>query len=169
MWACAHEQALAERKTVRMTSRHSGPDASGSDHTEDSRDIRYSVVSDWYDADRMGAADVSGELAGQRVVALPDSPGEVIAYSPGLPIARSAGTPGFLFTGDDGDSLWFWPESEEIAFRFEPESGRRLRRSLSEAVNRLVSQGALVFCTRVEANGASEAEFEFPILEERAA
>lgn len=132
---------------------------------------RYSVVSEWYDADQMSVADLSDEIVGQRVLAFAGASDRVEHYSPSAVSFSSTltGSPGFLFSGDDGDSLWFWPESEDIAFRFEPESGNLLRRQLSENISRLVSQGALVFCRKVDSVEQDDLVFEFPALQDEKA
>ncbi len=143
------------------------PDDVASNHGKET--LRYSVVADWYDAVLMDVADLSGEIAGRRVVAFADDAQQVIDYAPGDMQASLPGTAGFLFSGDDGDSLWFWPESEEIAFRFEPETGRVLRQSLSEGISRLVNQGALVFCHKVESATQGELPIKFPDFKQNAA
>lgn len=172
MRVCAHERTGRKSKTVLMDSRElraksEWPDLSiAGDATEN---YRYSVVSDWYDADGMEFADISDEVAGQRVVVFAGPTDHVMQYSPAAVRGTGAGVPGFIFNGDDGDSLWFWPESEDIALRFEPETAKLLRRELSESVIRLVSQGALVFCRKIDNAAQGDVLFEFPALEENAA
>ncbi len=128
---------------------------------EDADAYRYSVVPDWYDAEAMRAADVSGEIVGQRVVAYAGGVDSSPAARAGS-VSTDNGVPGFLFCGDDGDSLWFWPESDEMAFRFEPETAGSLRKELGEEVSRLVSQGALVFCYKTETSGQADELLVFP-------
>lgn len=138
--------------------------------TDDSQESRYSVVSEWYDAGTMGIADLTDELAGQRVIAFAgDDYAESYSPAVGLAYGADTGVTGFLFNGDDGDSLWFWPESEDIAFRFAPETGNLLRRELSENISRLLSQGALVFCQKVDLAESGDTVFEFPVLQQKAA
>lgn len=144
------------------------------DHSSAYGDVdlpRYSVVSDWYDADHMAVADLSNEIVGQRVFAFTDDAQRVEPYSPipGKSVTADFGVPGFIFSGDDGDSLWFWPELEDMAFRFEPETGNRVRQELSEGISRLVSQGALVYCRKVDLGGDTDPVFEFLTSEAEAA
>ena len=168
----AHERILRKRKTVLMESRDFNIDASRSRwivFDEDAEAYRYSVVPDWYDAEAMNMADVSGEVIGQRVIAYAGQAGNSVGSPVGSSPDSGNGLPGFLFCGDDGDSLWFWPESEDMAFRFESETAGRLRSELSEEVSRLVNQGALVFCYKNDVSGESSGLLVFPGLDEQAA
>lgn len=171
---CAHEPDAMKRKTVLMNfnefrseSRQTG--SSTANQAPDS--VRYSVVSEWVDAERMTSADLSDEIAGQRVVAWADETNRVERYSSSAVDSGgvSSGVPGFLFSGDDGDSLWFWPVSEDIAFRFEPQAGSQLRRELSENVSSLVNQGALVYCLKIDTSQQGDLLFEFPASDQNAA
>lgn len=129
------------------------------------------IVSEWRDAATFIEADLSGELAGQKVVPFIGQPEHAVAFDLAIRELTGScpGTPGFLFYGDDGDSLWFWPEGEPVAFRFELEAESRLRSALVESVDRLVSQGALVFCYEEREPASGDPVFHFPELGLRAA
>lgn len=161
--AYAHEHGDRGRKTVLMNDRAHRPKF-------EAEEARYSVVADWFDGCRMEPADLSDEIVGRRVIAgYGDAPGGRL---PGpwrtrmqpelMPASGRRPSPGVLFLGDDGDSLWFWPDEAEIAFRFDPSTVDRVRRSLDENVSRLVSQGALVSCRWIEDASDGGAVLEFP-------
>lgn len=130
------------------------------------REAAASVVVDWRDAGDHAPADLSGELAGQMVVPFDGVPGGVIPFSPDVADLTSyfAGQAGFLFFGDDGDSLWFWPVDSQLSFRLDKAAERSLRQALSEPVDSLLSQGALVFCYCEPGGVDGETVFHFPHL-----
>lgn len=169
MWAGAHEMRRRRHNTVGMSlqlpaSSHTGNTAPASSGV---------TVSQWFDASTNMEADLSREVAGKKVVSFASQGLDgAVMYEPGIdgPAGPVAGrTPGFLFTGDDGDSLWFWPEGETVAFRFEPGSADALRGALSEHVHRLVCQGALVFCYEERLSDNGDPVFRFPELGLRSA
>ncbi len=174
MWAGAHETVRRKSKTLVMNSRSIdyGIKAYRIDPGARNQKIGHvSIIPDWCDAELMSVADLTCELAGQMVVPAAGEDDQTVFYSPAITQNRlaSSGDPGFLFNGDDGDSLWFWPESEPVAFRLEHEKGNGLRMQLSETVDRLVNQGALVFCYRVRSDGTGDQMFEFPEFVDEAA
>ncbi len=169
MWVGAHERSVARRNTEFMDYRNS---QSVPLFTADHYEIeRATVISEWADAYGTLQVDLSAEITGRKVVLLTGEEFSAVIYEPGIvPTSGSlADTPGFLFVGDDGDSLWFWPESESVAFRFEQSAGDGLRRDLDRSVDWLVSQGALVFCYQTRAAEADEPVFWFPELQSLAA
>lgn len=171
MWAGAHELNHPRGNTLVMSSHRSTPESSAGPGLNTARAVDGVVVSEWRDAVTLAEADLSGEIAGQKVVPLVDGSEQCAVFEPVVKeLLRSyRGTPGFLLNGDDGDSLWFWPEGEPVAFRFEQESSNRLRRMLAESVSRLVSQGALVFCYQERESKSGDPIFHFPELGLRAA
>lgn len=165
MWAGAHEIEHHRRNTLVMSSRHTRTESTTA------ADVSSSFVSEWRDAATLMAADLSGEVAGQRIVPLIGHSEQSVVVDASIErqLGSLSGTPGFLFNGDDGDSLWFWPEDGPVAFRFEPGATNRLRSVLAESVSRLVSQGALVFCYEERDSVHGDPVFHFPELELRAA
>ncbi len=127
-----------------------------------SKQAQQPLVSDWFDADAMRFVDVPPGIAGERVTA----DGNPIADSPPYPLSDSAsvyGTaPGYIFCGDDGDSLWFWPEAEELAFRFDIDAAMSLRQALPVEVVRLLTQGALIYCNVTRASSHEGLQVSFP-------
>lgn len=168
MRASAHESAGRTSNTVGMQPSGTGGRNFGADEQPISRSSnteRVGVVSGWFDGELMAEADLSCELAGRKVIAAPGAPDHATALSHSMLLALSStpGTSGFLFLGDDGDSLWFWPGTEKVAFRLEPQARDELRRSLSTDVDALVSQGALVFCYHSRIARDVAASFRFPV------
>lgn len=177
MWVVAHELQCDRRNTLIMPLHRPTPFPANSGATgirnelEQSGSDRVEVISEWRDGTTSRMADLTGEVAGQKVIPLIGHEGQAALFEPGVSelLASSPGTPGFLFIGDDGDSLWFWPDGEPVAFRFEPEAAGRLRGMLVVSVSRLLSQGALVFCYEERDLASGDPVFHFPELSLRAA
>ncbi len=110
---------------------------------------RVAVVPEWVDGDTMQIANLSSELTGLQVRL--DIPGDssVHPVSPNVFAFTEASVSGLLFIGDDGDSIWFWPENESVAFRIEETLSRKLWSTLPEGVIFNISQGALIACSYV--------------------
>lgn len=128
---------------------------SDSEHLE-----RYEIVPDWWDGETMRRSAVPLELTGLPVVACIDRCSCTMPLTDSVlaDVDLPAGASGFLFVGDDGDSLWFWPQNEEVALRIEQSHEESIRRSLPFGVHRAISEGALVLCSYTRTNAA----FQFP-------
>lgn len=130
-------------------------------------ELHHGVVPQWYDGVHMRPADLSQGIAGRKVIALG---GEVFDYKASLSgglLSRNR-VPGFLFCGDDGDSLRFWSQPEGPVFQFEPSASVLLWRTLGTPIANLVSQGAAVFCYRTGETG-HQVTLEFPERDQLAA
>jgi hypothetical protein len=177
MWVVAHELECDWRNTLvmplhRPTLFPAKAGATGtSNELEQAGSDRVEVISEWCDGTTLSTADLTGELAGKKVIPLIGHDGQAALFEQGVSelLASSPGTPGFLFIGDDGDSLWFWPDGEPVAFRFDPEAAEKLRGMLIVSVSRLLSQGALVFCHEERDLASGDPVFHFPELGLRAA
>jgi hypothetical protein len=126
---------------------------------------------DWLEAETMSMASAPALLAGRKVVPMAESMDGAVPFDAEIALLTSGypGVGGFLFVGDDGESLWFQPVGDHLAFQFDPADSKRLWSRLPASVSRLVVQGAMVLCSEERAQGNGDSMFHFPEIGLRAA
>ena len=162
MRAGAHEQVEVEGNTFGMPSiPFDNWSAGDSTNSEDSP--HYEIVPEWWDGETMRRVTGTPEMVGRAVVACTErcECAALLSAFDSTGYSLPTGTPGFLFCGDDGDSLWFLPEDEDLALRLEQNRETEVRKALPSGIHRSVSQGAFVFCCYVR-NAGVESAFQFP-------